>query len=206
MAKFKKEFEDLNPEKTAINEISSLKMMGTIDEYIAEFRPLATLTNTTSVPILSQWFLAGLPAGLHQNIARAQQPKDMEGYYNLARDLDSAFHQYLKERKETQSKNSGSKSYAKDKGRAPTQGQVQLKKLTPEDRDRLAREGRCFRCREKGHMASQCQGQPQQRQIRATEQAPAPNPAPAPVDTVAQIKALAAGLTREQKEALMEGF
>ena len=55
-------------------------------------------------------------------------------------------------------------------------------------------------------MASQCQGQPQQRQIRATEQAPAPNPAPAPVDTVAQIKALAAGLTREQKEALMEGF
>ena len=35
-------------------------------------------------------------------------------------------------------------------------GNVQIKKLTPAERDLCRKEGRCFRCREKGHMASKC--------------------------------------------------
>ena len=30
------------------------------------------------------------------------------------------------------------------------------KKLTPEERDKCFKEGRCLRCREKGHMAASC--------------------------------------------------
>ena len=35
-------------------------------------------------------------------------------------------------------------------------GNVGLKKLTPAERDQCRKEGRCFRCRQKGHMASKC--------------------------------------------------
>ena len=35
-------------------------------------------------------------------------------------------------------------------------GQTNFKKLTPEERAQLAREGRCFRCRLQGHMARDC--------------------------------------------------
>jgi hypothetical protein len=33
---------------------------------------------------------------------------------------------------------------------------TQFKKLTPEERAQLAKEGRCFRCRLQGHMARNC--------------------------------------------------
>ena len=35
-------------------------------------------------------------------------------------------------------------------------GQTNFKKLTPEERTQLAKEGRCFRCRLQGHMACDC--------------------------------------------------
>ena len=35
-------------------------------------------------------------------------------------------------------------------------GQVNFKKLTPEERAQLAKEGRCFRCHLQGHMAHDC--------------------------------------------------
>ena len=35
-------------------------------------------------------------------------------------------------------------------------GQTNFKKLTPEERQQLAKEGRCFRCRLQGHMARDC--------------------------------------------------
>ena len=35
-------------------------------------------------------------------------------------------------------------------------GQSNFKKLTPEERAQLAKEGRCFRCRLQGHMARDC--------------------------------------------------
>ena len=35
-------------------------------------------------------------------------------------------------------------------------GNVSLKKLTPAEREMCRKEGRCFRCREKGHMANKC--------------------------------------------------
>ena len=52
-----------------------------------------------------------------------------------------------------------SKSVMKPKNEGPTPmeiGNVQLKKLTQEERDRCMKEGRCLRCREKGHIAKNC--------------------------------------------------
>ena len=57
----------------------------------------------------------------------------------------------------------------------------QYTRLTPAEREELRRTGGCFRCRQKGHMASQC---PRNTQVAAVESAPVPVPvpvAPAPV-------------------------
>ena len=37
-----------------------------------------------------------------------------------------------------------------------TTGQMNFKKLTPEERAQLTKEGHCFRCRLQGHMARDC--------------------------------------------------
>ena len=49
----------------------------------------------------------------------------------------------------------------------------QYTRITPEERENLRRIGGCFRCREPGHMASQCPRFPYHRQIAATD-SPAP--------------------------------
>ena len=44
-----------------------------------------------------------------------------------------------------------------DSGPTPMDiGNVVLKKLTPAERDQCKKEGKCFRCRQKGHMANKC--------------------------------------------------
>ena len=35
-------------------------------------------------------------------------------------------------------------------------GNIQLQKLTPAEREKCMKEGRCLRCREKGHIAKNC--------------------------------------------------
>ena len=40
---------------------------------------------------------------------------------------------------------------------------TRFKKLTPEERSRLAKEGKCFYCKKPGHMAHGCPSQPKQR-------------------------------------------
>ena len=44
-----------------------------------------------------------------------------------------------------------------------------FKKLTPEERAQLAREGRCFRCRLQGHMARNCPKNTNNGQVKARE-------------------------------------
>jgi Retrotransposon gag protein/Zinc knuckle len=39
---------------------------------------------------------------------------------------------------------------------APIHREYKLQKLTPEEKERMTKEGRCFRCREKGHLSKDC--------------------------------------------------
>ena len=40
---------------------------------------------------------------------------------------------------------------------------TQFKKLTPRERDKLAKEGKCFYCKKSGHMVYNCPSCPKQR-------------------------------------------
>ena len=132
----------------------------------------------------------------------------MQEWYDLADALDKQFQELRRLRNEDKPKNTSSQG----KGGSPqSKGDIKLNKLTPEERTRLLKEGRCFRCREKGHNAVNCSGgQQASRQIRTTDTAPVATTSTAAAlapDTVTQIRALLAGLTKEQKESLLgEGF
>ena len=45
---------------------------------------------------------------------------------------------------------------------ATSQPSTPFKKLTDDEREQYRKEGRCFRCRQKGHMARECTGRPTQ--------------------------------------------
>ncbi|KAI5115766.1 hypothetical protein M0805_000215 [Coniferiporia weirii] len=85
-------------------------------------------------------------------------------------------------------------------------------RLTPEERDKCFKEGRCLACREKGHNSCDCTKFPTNntRTIRTTEQTtetespiqiPEDNP-PTPNDIALQIRQLINSLKDEEKEEL----
>ena len=94
---------------------------------------------------------------------------------------------------------------------------TQFKRLTPEERAQLAKEGRCFRCRLQGHMARDCpknaSAQAKARETSTTTPdntaAPpaesSPNPPPTKKLTCAQqIRALEAEMEEEERAQYMD--
>ena len=104
-------------------------------------------------------------------------------------------------------------------------------KLTPEERERCIKEGRCFRCREKGHNSANCPGPTNtSRNIRAADTTPetTPDPKPeketsedkppkeeaspmGPTELATHIRRLMAGMNQESKDQFFaemekEGF
>ena len=210
LAKFKKEFSDCDPVQTALNMMGNLRQTGTAKEYIMAFRTIASRSGITTLAVTRNLFMKGLNPGLLKSMTQADTRgyKTMQEWYDLADALDEQFQELRRLRNEDKPKNTSSQG----KGGSPqSKGDIKLNKLTPEERTRLLKEGRCFRCREKGHNAVNCSGgQQAPRQIRTTDTAPvattSTTAAPAP-DTMTQLRALLAGLTKEQKESLLgEGF
>ena len=99
---------------------------------------------------------------------------------------------------------------------ATTTTTTQFKKLTPEECAQLAKEGRCFRCCQQGHLAKDCpKNMSPQAKARETssppkETTPPPNTTPAlpPKDKkltcAQQIRALEAEMEEEERSQYMD--
>ena len=92
---------------------------------------------------------------------------------------------------------------------------TQFKKLTPEERAQLAKEGRCFRCRLQGHLAKDCpkNTSPQTKAREAsspekTDPSPSTAPTPPPKDKkltrAQQIRALEAEMEEEERAQYLD--
>ena len=85
-----------------------------------------------------------------------------------------------------------------------------FKKLTPEERSKLAKEGRCFYCRKTGHMAHNCPSRPKQnsqrrfqpkrRQVRYMEEQEDEEEQEEEKNCVAHIQQMMMGLSVEEVE------
>ena len=94
-----------------------------------------------------------------------------------------------------------------------------FKRLTPEERAQLAKEGRCFRCRLQGHMARDCpkNKNPVARTTdtaattatttpgdKPSSPAPAPPPAKSKLTHAQQIRALEEAMEEEERSAYLD--
>lgn len=212
---FRNTFITTDDNADARRQLLDLKQTGTADDYNNQFRSLVTRSGITDQNALSEMYQRGLTRGLLTKIYnRDKLPEKMEDWYKAASQADNLFRrlQTITGNTNTQSttprtnrfRNFMSSSPTTSPTTSPTSSITRPKKLTPEEREKCLKEGRCLACREKGHNARECTKFPRTfptsniRQVAPeTTQTPvATPPAPPPAlptkaeDIMAQIRAL----------------
>ena len=129
----------------------------------------------------------------------------MAALYQLAESINNAYLEFREIRGQNQKVDGGSGKKAQSNKSETRGGQTRLAKLTDDERARLAKEGRCFRCRNKGHRTFECpnkQGNTQN--IRSTQTNE--NSENSNDDPIADLRARIGRLSQEQKDRLAEDF
>ena len=159
--------------------IKTLKMKGEngLDDYISAFERLACLGgyNLADRAVIDM-FVEGLPASLAINVARFNDP---DTYPDWKRGAIQHHTKYMwiksKFHKGGQSKphptpNQWKKAFQKkgDDTMDTTPGRVKARAtntcppLNDDEREKLCKEGQCFRCRKQGHLSCHCPDKPSQ--------------------------------------------
>ena len=169
---------DTSKKQNAYDQLMRLTMNGwDVDTYIATFDrlTLAAGWDQNSEGTIAK-FREGLSKGVHSKaLDRDHIPRTIEEWKAAARtEVARAKEKYNAGLTGNQRRNppksgtyqtspptSRAQSHPNNSGITPMEvdsatGQTNFKKLTPEERAQLAKEGRCFRCRLQGHMARDC--------------------------------------------------
>ena len=200
---FFRAFTNITREVDAQTDIKTLKMKGDhgLDDYISTFERLARLGgyNLTDRAVIDM-FVDGLPNSLAINVAKFNNPRTFNEWKRGAVEhhttylwIKSRFHK-KSETRPTQDQ--WKKAFTKkgDDAMDTTPGRVKARAtntrppLNDDEREKLRKEGRCFRCRKQGHLsrycpekASQARSNPQEEEseeetIQATTSKPPPKP------------------------------
>ena len=155
--------------------------MGTrpVVDYITEFETHAPHTGYNDEALI-QWFKVGLNSALLNDcMSTFPMPKTLPEWKERARDRNAAFierSRFQKSRPSTGKppvSNRSPQSTSASRPRTVAAAETRLPRLTEQDRERLRREGACFRCRQKGHMSRDCVANSTP-SVRALETGPAP--------------------------------
>ena len=168
---------DTSKKQNAYDQLMRLTMNGwDVDTYIATFDrlTLAAGWDSNSEGTIAK-FRKGLSKGVHSKaLDRDHIPRTIEEWKAAARtEVARAKEKYNAGLTGNQRRNppksgnyntpntSRAQSNSNNNGVVPMEvdnatGQTNFKKLTPEERAQLTKEGRCFRCRLQGHMARDC--------------------------------------------------
>jgi hypothetical protein len=147
----------------ALDELRSLrkKKNKSIDKHIARFKMLAAKSKIdTTNPLSIKLFKETLPWGLTLELMRLETPlKTIDNWYEWAATIDHRFYKVNQAIEQTR-ENSGKekapqwKYYFPQKERDPNA--MDVNRLTVEERNKLIKEGRHFKCRNTGHRANKC--------------------------------------------------
>ena len=173
---FYRAFTNITREVDAQTDIKTLKMKGDhgLDDYISTFERLACLGgyNLADKAVIDM-FVDGLPNSLAINVARFNAPQSFNDWkrgtvehHTTYMWIQSRF--CNKGRRPTQEQ--WKKVFAKkgDDAMDTTPGQVKARAantrppLNDDEREKLQKEGRCFRCRKQGHLSQYCPEKPSQ--------------------------------------------
>jgi hypothetical protein len=225
LATFDRDWTDsLNKEK-AYQRLITLKMQpGQLDDYILTFQRLAGIAGwDKNAPGTIEFFKKGLPSGLFRAcLMRNPIPTDMNTWQDACR-AETQRYKLLKAGPGMGRLGPTQSTQNNRPRRDPNAMEVDatastpsFKKLTDDERKQYMKEGRCFRCRQQGHMARECSRPSPRSQTSArttetkeaeTEEAPPYSPpastssvsASTSEDKVRQAHALVQAMSAEEK-------
>ncbi|KAI5114923.1 hypothetical protein M0805_008204 [Coniferiporia weirii] len=217
---FKSTFITTDDTNEAQQALIKLKQTGTADDFNNQFQSLATRSGITSPEALIALYQAGLTPALLKTIYNCDTiPTTINDWYKAASHSDNIYRR-LRAIQGPPPPNQQNNRFRKfSSNRAPSNYNVgtpsntnRPPRLTPEEREKCFKEGRCLACREKGHNSRDCPKYPinNTRTIRTTEQTtdietPAQTSVespPTPNDVALQIRQLINSLKDEEKEEL----
>jgi hypothetical protein len=148
----------------ALDELRSLRKKKTesIDEHIAKFKMLAAESKIdTTNPLTIKLFKETLPWGLTLQLMKLETPlKTIANWYEWAAELDHKHAKINWAVEWTRGSSSGKDKAPQKKYYFPWRERdpnvMDVDRLTIEERDKLLKEGRCFRCWRTGHRANEC--------------------------------------------------
>ncbi|KAI5115068.1 hypothetical protein M0805_002779 [Coniferiporia weirii] len=219
---FKSTFITTDDTNEAQQALIKLKQTGTADDFNDQFQSLATRSGITSPEALIALYQAGLtPALLKTIYNRDTMPATINDWYKAASCSDNIYQRLrtIQGPPPPTQQNTRFRKFSNNNPRinsystAGTSSSINRPpRLTPEERDKCFKEGRCLACREKGHNSCDCTKFPTSntRTIRTTEQtteteSPIPTPEanpPTPNEVALQIRQLINSLKDEEKEEL----
>ncbi|KAJ8096308.1 hypothetical protein PM082_011464 [Marasmius tenuissimus] len=224
--------------QVVLEEISMSGNLAKLENYIAAFELAAPFTGYNDEALL-QFFKAGMNPGLRRAVEGMEpEPEGLQKFIKAAIHKQNRFEQQQAESKLWRKPTATPAVNVRAVPLAPAPQQTTpsrnpfngtpVGKLTPEERERCIREGRCFRCRQQGHNTPQCPSntvpttQPQvatnnpfrRNQAPAVRAATAPTPPastnpspPAPADDpVASVTRMIGQLSPEQSTAFFSQF
>jgi hypothetical protein len=155
----KKNFQDPNELLRARRELHLLKQKGSVLSYIIEFRNLCLKINGISEDEMYYKFIFGLKDKIQEEMLK-RLPDSLEEVFIMAENMDRLGQNWYLNAERARSSwvdyNSKKSTYE------PMEiDKVELKKLTDQERGCFMREGRCFKCREVGHISRECPGKDQ---------------------------------------------
>lgn len=163
VAQLRNEFLPVNSVKVAADKLERLKQTGSVANFVKEFRTLALLIPDLSPAEKLRRFLAGLKPRVRMEVD-LRNPSTLEEAVTLAERIDDLTFQASKRLTSSRHDSSFHSSSAQDRpapmdlsamrvSNAPSRP---FKKLSPEEREQLRRDGKCFYCREVGHISIKC--------------------------------------------------
>ena len=206
---------DTSKKQNAYDQLMKLTMTGwDIDTYIATFEQLALTAGwALNAEGTIVRFREGLSKGIHSKaLDRDKIPRTMDEWKAAARtEVARAKEKYNAGLTNTQRRNPQNRHYNTTQSQQCTPAQNQpnpnivpmdvdattttnFKKLTPEERTQLAKEGRCFRCHLQGHVARNCPKNTNNPQAKARET----------TDTTTTLKLTKAQQIRVLEESMAE--
>jgi hypothetical protein len=143
-----------------------------IDEHVAKFKILVSQSGLGDSAALADFFRETLPTGLQRQILVAENPPTTltEWYEKAARFHNNwkRMQRILGRGNKTQTNNTSNNQnttrrfYFPKKERDPNA--MDVDRLTVEERNTLMKEGKCFKCRQFGHLSRDCKTGGQQQQ------------------------------------------
>ena len=217
---FQDAWTDTSKKQNAYDQLMKLTMAGwDIDTYIATFDRLALAAGwELDAEGTIVHFREGLSKGIHSKaLVRDKIPRTMDEWkaaactevarakekYNAGLTNPQRRNQQTRQYNTTQNQQRGTAQHNPNPNIVPMDmdatTMTNFKKLTPEERTQLAKEGRCFRCRLQGHMARNCPKNTSNNQAKTRE-----TTTDKPADTTTTPKLTKAQQIRALEESMAE--